>query len=121
MPIQALSGLSARKPAMPNFNPSRRLQAIAVGCVAMAAAACTAGAAPEPGPAGPPVAPVKCVASDFTSFRNQPQGILAAATFPQGLTVRVIAPGQPVTMDYSESRVNFLTDGKGVIRDISCG
>lgn len=106
---------------MPESAKPNLSRAVILACTALATSACTAGAAPEPGPALPPVVPVKCVPTDFASFRNQPEGILAAATFPQGLTVRIIAPGQPVTMDYSESRVNFLTDAKGVIRDISCG
>jgi hypothetical protein len=87
-------------------------------------AACTASASPEPAAAGPSsggVAPVKCVVADFSALVGKPKDVLAATTFPQGLAVRVIAPNQPVTMDYSESRVNLLTDAKGVIREITCG
>jgi hypothetical protein len=36
-------------------------------------------------------------------------------------SVRVIKPGQPVTMDYRETRLNASLDKKGRIREFGCG
>ncbi len=35
--------------------------------------------------------------------------------------MRVIRPGQMVTMDYSETRLNVSLDGKGRIKEFGCG
>ncbi|KAB2881814.1 MAG: hypothetical protein F9K34_15995 [Albidovulum sp.] len=35
--------------------------------------------------------------------------------------IRVIAPGQAVTMDYSAARLNLETDGRGRITRFHCG
>lgn len=34
---------------------------------------------------------------------------------------RVLKPGQPMTMDYREDRVNIHTDDKNVITEVKCG
>lgn len=36
-------------------------------------------------------------------------------------TLRALKPGQAVTMDYREDRVNVLQDAAGIIERISCG
>jgi hypothetical protein len=80
----------------------------------------TAPSSPVTGP-GAPVTPVICRVGDFASFKGQPESVLAATTFPRGLAVRIVKPGQPVTMDFSESRVNFLLDAQNRIDEITCG
>jgi hypothetical protein len=35
--------------------------------------------------------------------------------------MRSLKPGQPMTMDYREDRVNILQDASGNIERISCG
>jgi hypothetical protein len=74
----------------------------------------------EPAPPVKPVAFV-CSPSDFASFIGQNETILAATTFQQGVIIRMIKPGQPVTMDYSNARVNFILDAKGTIKQVTCG
>lgn len=34
---------------------------------------------------------------------------------------RILSPGASMTMDYSPARINFETDGEGVITRVSCG
>lgn len=36
-------------------------------------------------------------------------------------TIRILGPDTPATMDFSPSRTNFITDTKGIIRNIRCG
>jgi hypothetical protein len=36
-------------------------------------------------------------------------------------SMRALKPGQPMTMDYREDRVNILQDASGTIERISCG
>lgn len=36
-------------------------------------------------------------------------------------TTRVLRPGEVVTMEYNEQRLNILVDGKGAITAIRCG
>ena len=79
--------------------------------------ACTQ--AETPPPSKP--APFVCNPADFGSFIGQDESILYATTFQQGVILRVIKPGQPVTMDYSDARVNFLLDAKGKIKQVTCG
>jgi hypothetical protein len=45
------------------------------------------------------------------------------ATLPDGGwgTLRVIYPGDPVTEDYSVTRLNLYVDGNGIVQSISCG
>lgn len=62
-----------------------------------------------------------CKTKDFAVFIGQTEAMLAASTFQRGVITRTIKPGQPVTMDYSEARVNFLLDRNGVIREVTCG
>jgi hypothetical protein len=70
---------------------------------------------------GVPVIPIVCKVEDYARFQGQQESVLAATTFPKGLAVRVIRPGQAVTMDFSANRVNFLLDGQGLITQITCG
>jgi hypothetical protein len=62
-----------------------------------------------------------CNPSEFASFIGQDESILYATTFSQGMAFRVIKPGQPVTEDFSPSRVNFVLDAKGKISEVTCG
>lgn len=72
---------------------------------------------------GSPAAPSTflCKPAEFASFIGQNESVLAATTFQQGMILRIIKPGQPVTMDYSDARVNFILDGKGTIKEVTCG
>jgi hypothetical protein len=68
-----------------------------------------------------PIVNLECKTEDYASFIGQPESVLAAATFPQGVPIRMIKPGQPVTMDFNAARVNFLLNDKGMIAEIRCG
>lgn len=35
--------------------------------------------------------------------------------------VRIVRPGDPMTMDYNEMRLNILLDERGIIRVLRCG
>ena len=59
-----------------------------------------------------------CGASGYQSLVGQP---LAAATFPAGLDLRLINPGESVTMDYRADRLNVELNGAGIIEVVRCG
>lgn len=86
-----------------------------VGVVVLALAACQ--------PVAP--APVKegvvgsCGAEGLQTLVGQDKSVLAAMTFPAG--TRIIEPGTPVTMDYSESRLNIHIGKTGLIEKVRCG
>ena len=78
-------------------------------------AACTSPVAVD---APPDQSSDACGASGYQSLVGQP---LAAATFPATLDVRMINPGEAVTMDYRADRLNVELDGAGIIRVVRCG
>lgn len=69
----------------------------------------------------PPVqsAPDACGASALQSLTGQPEAVLATMRFAQRL--RVIHPGEAVTLDYSESRLNIEINAQGRIATVHCG
>ncbi|MEQ1608553.1 MAG: I78 family peptidase inhibitor [Hyphomonadaceae bacterium] len=40
---------------------------------------------------------------------------------PSGASVRIIKPGDQVTMDFSATRLNFDVDASGTITGVRCG
>ncbi len=81
--------------------------------------------APEAGPKG--AGPTNggedpCHAADFEHLIGQPvpdAETLAALEGPA--RVRVIAPGDMVTMDHLPQRLNIETDGGGIVLRLRCG
>ena len=71
----------------------------------------------------PPVKPMPfaCDPKEFASFIGQDEAVLAATTFQQGVVLRIAKPGQPMTMDYNDARVNFFLDASGKINKVTCG
>lgn len=61
-----------------------------------------------------------CGAAGLQYLVGQDEAALAAITFAAE-RVRVIRPGQPVTMDYSPERLNIELDAAGRIQRLSCG
>ncbi|MHA7876486.1 I78 family peptidase inhibitor [Roseivivax sp.] len=59
-----------------------------------------------------------CGAEGYRALVGSP---LAAVTLPADLDARIIRPGDMVTMDYSESRLNIALDAEGVITRVYCG
>ena len=77
------------------------------------------GGAPDPGPALPDPSEDTCGASDLAGLIGQDAGVLDAARFAN--PVRVIRPGDLVTLDFNPQRLNFELDEAGAIARIRCG
>jgi hypothetical protein len=60
-----------------------------------------------------------CGAAGFQSLVGKAESDFAAITFPG--PVRMIRPGQPVTMDFREDRLNVEFDKNGRVARIFCG
>ncbi len=69
-------------------------------------------------PATPDAGSDTCGASGYSSLIGQN---FAAVTLPVGTDLRVINPGDMVTMDYRATRVNFELDAGGLITVVRCG
>ena len=69
----------------------------------------------------PDVPPVEddCGASQLQGLIGQPVGILAGMTFTG--TVRILRPGDVVTMEFGPNRLNFAVDARDRITRITCG
>jgi hypothetical protein len=80
----------------------------------MILAGCSTAAAPLP-----PLAEDTCRAADYGPLIGQPATALERVLLLG--KVRVIRPGQPVTMDFWPDRINFLIDDAEVITAINCG
>jgi len=79
-----------------------------------------------PAPATPPgdAMAQQCKADSAQSFvgRVADDATVAAARAAAGAgAVRVIKPGQAITMDYSDSRLNVNVDAQNKIVKLSCG
>lgn len=71
-------------------------------------------------PAQPPIAPlVVCGAGQRADLLGQPLAALQAAGLPPG--VRVIRPGDAVTEDYSDQRLNVDLDANDRVTRLWCG
>ncbi len=64
-----------------------------------------------------PANPQKCV--EPTGYVGQPVRILYGVSFP--FAVRVIKPGDMMTMDYSPNRLNIFLDENDIMREVRCG
>lgn len=90
-------------------------------------AGCTTPPAPphEPAPVPPRVAPSgECGAERVQDRVGRPyaEGLGEAILAESGAaTLRVIRPGEAVTLDYRGDRINVRLDDDGVITDIRCG
>lgn len=95
---------------------------IAGGAALLLLAACVTegGSGPVPGPAPEPApAADACGASSLQQLVGQPASSLDTMRFAQRM--RVIRPGQMVTMDYSEARLNIAVDEAERITRVYCG
>ncbi|NDL61951.1 I78 family peptidase inhibitor [Acerihabitans arboris] len=59
-----------------------------------------------------------CLATSFRNLIGKPDSVLDSMRF--SVPMRLIRPGQPVTMDFNPKRVNFISDAQGVIINIRC-
>jgi hypothetical protein len=76
--------------------------------------ACTPDAPPPP---APPTS--TCGAQDLQGLVGQPATVLQTMKF--GTVTRITRPGQAVTMDYSDRRLNIHIDKAERIERVSCG
>jgi hypothetical protein len=77
---------------------------------------------PEATPAPPPVtdpAGDTCNMAQYASLIGKPA--TDPGVPPAGATVRIIKPGDQVTMDFQATRVNFDIDATGTVTAIRCG
>ena len=72
-----------------------------------------------PAPVVPSPADDTCGAAGLASYIGQPASALDTARFAN--PVRVIRPGDMVTMDFNPQRLNFELDDQGEIARIRCG
>lgn len=80
-------------------------------------------ASAPPTPATPPVAAV-CNADAAQAWVGKPASdanIDAIRAAAGARSVRALKPGQPMTMDYRQDRVNVVQDASGAIEKITCG
>jgi Peptidase inhibitor I78 family len=84
-------------------------------CALFAAVGCVAAQAPV----APPAQGAICGADQRTEFLGQPLVILQAAGLPPG--VRVIRPGDAITEDYSDQRLNIDLDANDRVTRLWCG
>lgn len=87
---------------------------LGMGLVLLLVAACAEPKAPDMAD------PRACGAPGLQYLVGQDEGALAAMTFAAD-RVRVIRPGQAVTMDYAPARLNIELDGTGRIVRVFCG
>jgi hypothetical protein len=86
-------------------------------------AACTTTAAPPMSDPQPP-AQASCNHEAATSMVGQlatPANVERARQLAGARTARVLKPGQMVTMEYIEGRLNIDVDAKNVIIAVRCG
>ena len=79
---------------------------------------------PTPAQAAPPAAAMQCDAAkaQWAVGQTASQDVVDKVVKESGSsTSRVLKPGQPMTMDYREDRVNIHVDDKNVITEVKCG
>lgn len=100
------------------------MRTIAIGLAALTVAGC-ATTAPEPrqSPPSGQVPPAACDAARAEAYVGRNGAAVAdeARTAAGARTVRVIAPGQAVTMDSRPDRLNVETDARGNVVSVRCG
>ena len=92
---------------------------LATACLAGCAALVTVSSQPATGPEPHDPTPQDCGATRLLGWVGQPVAALDEQYLP--VTVRVLAPGDPVTEDYSPTRLNILLNTAGRITEFRCG
>lgn len=95
---------------------------IVAGGVALLMAGCAMDGDHERPPPLPK--PTACKADRVQSLRGREadqRTIKAAQRMARARSVRVLQPGQPMTMDYREDRLNIEVDGRNRIVSARCG
>ena len=96
-----------------------------IGFSALTLGACTATVSDQGQavPAASTIDPLACSVSRAESFVGKPGDAIAedARIAAGAQTVRVIRPGQAVTMDYRADRLNLELDDSGILVRVRCG
>ncbi len=115
--------------------PGRRAQTawLALALLPWALSACASSPAPpasepaaaaEPSPSRPP-APLRCQAeaarAALLGQPADPAAVERARRDAGGDVVRVLKPGQAITKEYRDGRVNVYVDEANAIIDVTCG
>ncbi len=82
-------------------------------------AACTPAPRPELPHNDPPTAADDCGATGLQGLVGRPEAVLAGLR--SGQPLRILHPGQAVTMEYSAARLTIEIDATGRIARLSCG
>lgn len=80
-------------------------------------AACAAAPDNPPVASEPPSADT-CGMANFQRFIGQPASAIDRSALPP--RTRIIGPNDAVTMDYSEGRLNIMTNAQGVVTELRC-
>lgn len=86
---------------------------------ALALAACDVTPPPADAPAMPPADQDTCGAAPYATLIGQRDTALERVLILR--QVRVIRPGQAITMDFRPERINFVIDEQSLIARIYCG
>ncbi len=97
----------------------RRLMPLGLILLGPILAACTPATSPQLPRNDPPAAPDDCGAIGLQDLVGRPEAVLAGLRFGQPL--RILHPGQAVTMEYSAARLTIEIDAPGRIARLSCG
>lgn len=104
-----------------------RANALMIVAMAIFATACSTTDAPSSAsPSSSPVVPAdgRCDSAAAQAFAGKPisEALVEQAQRTTGAgNVRVLRPGDAMTMDYDSTRLNLDTDAAGVVQRASCG
>ncbi|WP_413728676.1 I78 family peptidase inhibitor [Sodalis sp. RH19] len=59
-----------------------------------------------------------CMANNFRNLIGKPESVLDGMRF--SMPMRLIKPGQAVTMDFDPKRLNFMSNKEGIITSVHC-
>lgn len=96
----------------------RAMKHLALALVAPLALAACMTTQTETAPAAGEVTPSACGAQDYLHLMGQPATVLEGMALPEAN--RILRPGQPMTMDLRQDRINFIIDDAGKIENIYC-
>jgi hypothetical protein len=92
-----------------------RMMAVALG---LGLSGCVAGGPPYARPAGQGLL-ARCGADRLIGLIGAP--VTALPEHPATRSLRILRPGDPVTEDFSETRLNVILDSADRITAVSCG
>lgn len=92
---------------------------LSAAALALILTGCTGDTRPPPGPVVPPTETDSCGAAQYAGLIGQDATALERVLILG--QVRVIRPGDAVTMDYRPERINFEIDAGERIARITCG